>query len=105
MIELKELVVFEEEIIENYKALHKNPELGFEEYETSKFILEKLSEYGIEGKQIALTGVLATIKGVKPGKTVAIRADMDALALSEEAEVDYKSQKKDSCMPADMMHM
>ena len=94
MVELKELVVFEEEIIENYKALHKNPELGFEEYETSKFILEKLSEYGIEGKQIALTGVVATIKGVKPGRTVAIRADMDALALTEETEVDYKSQKK-----------
>lgn len=94
MVELKEIVAFEEEIVENYKVLHKNPELGFEEYETSKFILEKLSEYGIKGEQIALTGVIATIEGAKPGRTVAIRADMDALPLSEEAEVDYKSQNR-----------
>ncbi|SHI83838.1 amidohydrolase [Dethiosulfatibacter aminovorans DSM 17477] len=93
MIDSKEIAAIEEEMIENYKILHKNPELGFEEYETSKFILKKLSEYGIEGRQIAHTGVVATIEGDKPGKTVAIRADMDALALTEEAKVDYKSQK------------
>lgn len=92
MTELKEIEQLFPELETNYKYLHEHPELGFEEKMTSLFILEKLAEYGIAGKQIARTGVVATITGGIPGKTVAIRADMDALPISEESSVPYRSK-------------
>lgn len=91
MINLKEFKKYEEEVIEHYKHLHKEPELGFEEHKTSAYIMKKLEEYGIECKQVAITGVIATIYGAVEGKTVAIRADMDALPLTEMVDVEYKS--------------
>jgi len=72
--------------------LHQNPELGRQEYKTQAFVLEKLREMGIEGEKIADTGVVATIYGGKPGKTVAFRGDMDALPIQEETDLPYKSQ-------------
>lgn len=92
MIPMEELQYLFPELEENYKYLHQHPELGFEEVETSKFVLAKLAEYGIEGKQIAHTGVIATIQGGQPGKTVGIRADMDALPIDEQCDVPYRSQ-------------
>lgn len=80
-----------QEVEENYKYLHQHPELGFEEYNTSRFILDRLEEYGIRARQTGGTGVIATIYGDRPGKTVGIRADMDALPLTEEADVPYRS--------------
>jgi len=76
------------------RKIHKNPELGFEEYGTSKFIAEKLTEFGIEYDRVCETGIVGLIRGGKPGKTLAIRADIDALALTEKNDVSYKSQNK-----------
>ena len=77
---------------EVFFRIHRNPELGKEEYKTQALILEELKKMGIEGKPIADTGVVATIYGGKPGKTVAFRADMDALPLQEMTDLPYKSE-------------
>lgn len=71
-----------------------NPELSFHEFNTQKFVEEKLNEFGIsEHERMANTGVVAMIKGKNPGaRTVALRADMDALPIVETNQVDYKSK-------------
>jgi len=76
--------------------LHMHPELSFQEYETSKFIREKLAEIGIDKiYQKADTGWVAFIEGQNPGKkTIALRADIDALPISEANEVPYKSKNE-----------
>ena len=75
--------------------LHRNPELSFEEYQTAAFIQQKLTEYGIPFTAgVAGTGVIAWIEGKNPGKkTIALRADMDALPIHETNQTDYTSQK------------
>lgn len=79
--------------IEFYKHLHMNPELSFEEYKTSAFIKEKLTEYGIPMMEgITGTSVVGILEGSKPGPTVAFRADIDALPVNEENDLCYKSQ-------------
>lgn len=92
MISMEQLRELFPELEENYKYLHQHPELGFQEKKTSSFVMKKLAEYGIEGKQVGRTGVIATIQGKHPGKTVAIRADMDALPIQEQCDLPYKSQ-------------
>src|ERR1700739_426892 len=73
--------------------LHAHPELSFREFETSAFIQNKLKEFGIPFEIKATTGVIGLIKGKNPGKRIiALRADMDALPITEENNVDYKSQ-------------
>jgi len=84
---------FEE--VKSWRAhLHMYPELSFKEYETSKFIQEKLQQKGIPFKaNIAGTGILATITGTqKNDKVIALRADMDALPIVEENKVPYCSR-------------
>ena len=81
------------EFIEVRHHLHANPELSYEEFETSKFIQHKLSEYGVPFEIKATTGVVGLIKGKNPGKqTIALRGDMDALPIKEENEIPYKSK-------------
>ncbi len=77
---------------EVFFELHKNPEIGGKEYKTQALVLAELKKMGIEAEPIAETGVLGIIRGGKPGKTVAFRADMDALPLQEETDLPYKSQ-------------
>jgi amidohydrolase len=80
--------------------LHAHPELSYQEFETSKFIQEKLKEFGIPFEIKATTGVAGLIKGKNPDKRViALRADMDALPIKEENTVAYKS-KNDGVMHA-----
>ena len=75
--------------------LHANPELSYEEFETSKFIQEKLAAWGVPFEVMATTGVVGLIKGKNPDKrVVALRADMDALPITETNEVPYKSLKE-----------
>ena len=93
MIGMQDIQAYLPELEENYQHLHQCPELGFEETETSAYILKKLAEYGIKGKQAARTGIIADIPGSAPGKTVAIRADMDALPVEEENDVPYRSEQ------------
>lgn len=80
-------------IIEVRRKIHSRPELSFEEFETSGVISDYLKRLGIEVRtEIAKTGVVGIIKGKMSGATVAIRADMDALSISEENECTYKSE-------------
>ena len=75
--------------------LHANPELSYQEFETSKFIQNKLGEFGIPYEVKATTGVVGLIKGKDPASRVfAIRADIDALPILEENDVPYKSTRK-----------
>ena len=81
------------EFIQVRHHLHAHPELSYKEFETSKFIRDKLSELGIEYKVLATTGVVGLIKGKNAGKKIiALRADMDALPITEENNIKYKSQ-------------
>ena len=97
------------EIIQVRRHLHANPELSFEEYNTSKFIASKLKEFGIPFKDgIVKTGIVATITGTKfPSsvlgegmsrlgetgvRSIALRADMDALPITETNNIEYKSK-------------
>lgn len=73
------------------RDFHMHPELGMEEFRTSKKIAQYLEEMGIEYKQIANTGIVGVIKGKNSGKTVGLRADIDALPIQEENDVEYKS--------------
>lgn len=90
----------EEWIINIRRDFHKYPELGFEEYRTRDKIIEYLEEMNIEYNIIATTGVVGIIRGKEKGKTVALRADMDALPMTDKKEVSYKSKingKMHSC--------
>ena len=74
--------------------LHAHPELSYEEYDTSAFVQQKLQSWGIPFVVMAKTGVVGLLKGKNPGKrVVALRADMDALPITEENDIDYKSTK------------
>lgn len=81
------------ELVNIRRHLHENPELGFEEVATAQYIADYLAGLGLEvTSQVAKTGVVALLRGARPGKTVAIRADMDALPIQELNEVPYKSK-------------
>ena len=85
---------YADEFIDIRHHLHANPELSYEEYETSKFVQQKLASYNIPFEIKATTGVIGLIKGKNPGKrVVALRADMDALPIIEENDVAYKSTR------------
>lgn len=74
--------------------LHAHPELSYEEYDTSAFVQQKLQSWGIPFVVMAKTGVVGLLKGKNPDKrVVALRADMDALPITEENDIDYKSTK------------
>jgi len=83
-----------EEIRANRRHLHAHPELSYQEFETAKFIASKLTEYQIDFQSgIAGTGLVAHIKGKNPEtKTIALRADIDALPIVEKNDVPYKSK-------------
>jgi amidohydrolase len=80
------------EFIEVRHHLHAHPELSYKEFETSKYVQDKLASYGIRFEVKAETGVIGLIEGKNPGKRIiALRADMDALPITEENDVPYKS--------------
>ena len=81
------------EFIEIRHQIHANPELSYQEFETSAFVQNKLTELGIPFEVKATTGVVGLIKGKNPDtKITALRADMDALPILEENDVPYKSK-------------
>jgi amidohydrolase len=84
---------YADKVIEFRHHLHANPELSFQENETSQFIIKFLTNNKISFKNnIAGNGILAIIEGSKPGKTIALRADIDALPITEQNICSYKSQ-------------
>lgn len=83
-----------EYIIKMRRDFHMYPELSFEEFRTSKIVKEELDKLSIPYIEAGGTGVVATIKGGKPGKTLALRADMDALPVQEKNDIDFKSKNE-----------
>lgn len=83
---------YKNEFINVRRHLHAHPELSYQEFETSKYIQQKLTEYNIPFEIKATTGVVGLIKGRNPEtRIIALRADMDALPIKEENKVEYKS--------------
>ena len=84
-----------DELIELRRDLHKHPELGFKEFRTSKKVASYLKGLGLDvTENVAETGVVGLLKGDNPGKTLMLRADMDALPIKEQNDVEYKSQNE-----------
>lgn len=82
------------EVLNIRRELHQIPELGYEEYETSAYIKEKLKEYGYKYETILNTGVLVHIKGRTSKKAIAFRADIDGLMIEEKNDISFKSKHK-----------
>lgn len=81
-----------EEMVEIRRYLHMHPEVSFQEFKTAAYIAEFYHKLGIEAKTgVGGNGVVAVIKGDLPGKTIALRADFDALPIGDEKDVPYKS--------------
>lgn len=84
----------ESKVIEWRRDFHQNPELGNRETRTAKIVAAHLTSLGMEVETgIAYTGVVGLLKGAKPGPTVMLRADMDALPVTEKTDVPFKSTK------------
>lgn len=84
---------YADEFINIRHHLHAHPELSYQEFETSKFVQDKLRSFNIPFEVKATTGMVGIIRGKNPdSRVIALRADMDALPIQEENEVPYKSQ-------------
>ena len=84
-----------EEFVGVRRHLHAHPELSYQEFETSKFIQQKLAEFGIPFTIKATTGVVGIIEGKDPAsRIIALRADMDALPIEESNDIPYRSVNK-----------
>lgn len=84
---------YKDYLIEMRRWFHAHAEIAEREFETSKKIKEELTKYGIEWRPCSLeTGVLATVVGARPGKTILLRGDMDALPVTEETGFPFASQ-------------
>lgn len=83
--------LLKDDLISYRRAIHRNPEVGSELPKTKTYVINKLKEFGYDPEEICESGIVATIEGPKPGKTFLLRADMDALPMSEETECDFKS--------------
>ncbi len=87
----------EKKIIEIRRDIHANPELSNREFKTSKKVADYLTELGLEVKtRVAKNGVIGILKGKPGGRIVALRADMDALPITEETDVSFASKVKDT---------
>ncbi|MCX2738538.1 M20 metallopeptidase family protein [Pontibacter anaerobius] len=93
---IKELAkAYAPDTVQVRRHIHANPELSFEEYNTAAYVKQVLESYGVEAQPMANTGLVALIKGKNPEKkTIALRADMDALPIVEANEVAYKSKNE-----------
>ncbi len=86
---------YEKEIINIRRQIHENPELSFKEFKTSEIVANEMMKLGLEvTKNLVETGVLAIMKGKEEGKTLLLRADMDALPIDEAVDIKFKSRVK-----------
>ncbi len=99
-MDLKETIIelsqkFHEDVRDIRRNIHQHPELSYEEYDTSNYIMRELAKINLQGKKIFNTGIVGTLQGRNPGKKViALRADIDALPIEEKNEISYKSKNK-----------
>lgn len=103
----RELDTLAPRIIEWRRDFHRNPELSNREFRTSKIVAEHLRKLGLEVQTgVAKTGVLGLLRGGKPGATIAMRADMDGLPVTEQTDVPFKSTRTDTFNgnPVGVMH-
>ncbi|MCK4785764.1 MAG: M20/M25/M40 family metallo-hydrolase, partial [Desulfobacteraceae bacterium] len=88
-----EILSLKDEMIQIRRDFHQYPELGMEEKRTSENIAKRLGKLSLEmNTSIGRTGVVGLLKGRNPGKTVLLRADMDALPIHEKNNVPYRSR-------------
>ncbi|BCU69876.1 carboxypeptidase CpsA [Stygiolobus caldivivus] len=92
----KDALEVEDKIVQIRRKIHEYPELSYKEYNTAKLVADTLRELGLEVKVgVGLpTAVVGTLRASKPGKVVALRADMDALPVEEMTDLPYKSKVK-----------
>ena len=96
----KEIVAIEKEVISLRRNFHQYPEIGLQEIRTAKIVAEYMENIGLPvTTKVGRTGVVGLLQGKNPGKTLMIRADMDALPILEENQVPYRS-KTDGIMHA-----
>lgn len=82
-----------DEMIRTRRELHRRPEIAFEEVETAALVAERLEAVGLQvRRQVGQTGVVGTLVGGRPGKTVLVRADMDALPIATQLSASYASE-------------
>ena len=90
---IDDIAAYADELTAIRRDLHEHPELGFEEVRTSGIVADKLRGWGIEVTTgIGKTGVVGVLKGNRPGKTIGLRADMDALPIHEETNLPWASK-------------
>lgn len=80
------------ELVRLRREIHQNPEMGFQEKRTAALVEKSLRAAGVETRRLCGTGVVGLVRGARPGPTMLLRADMDALPLSEENDVPYRSK-------------
>ncbi|MGL5313365.1 MAG: M20 metallopeptidase family protein [Peptostreptococcaceae bacterium] len=88
---LEQAKQIKDEIISYRRTIHQNPEVGGTLPKTKAFVMDKLREFGYNPTEICESGIVATIEGNKSGKTILLRADMDALPMAETSSCDFKS--------------
>jgi len=81
-----------EDVVRWRRRIHRHPELGFAEHETSALVEAELRAAGIDSRRVAGTGIVATLHGELPGRTIALRADMDALPIEERSGLEFSSE-------------
>lgn len=103
----KRAAAVEEKVIAWRRDIHQHPELGHQEQRTAQLVADHLRKLGLEVRTgIAGTGVVGILKGGRPGRTVALRADMDALPVKEPEGLPFASKAKQSYLgkESDLMH-
>lgn len=88
---LEQAKQIKDEIISYRRRIHQNPEVGDKLPKTKAFVMDKLKEFGYKPTEICESGIVATIEGKRGGKTILLRADMDALPMVEATSYDFKS--------------
>ncbi|MDP2176621.1 MAG: M20 family metallopeptidase [Bacteroidota bacterium] len=83
-----------QEVIQHRQKIHQNPELSFQEFQTADYVENYLKSLGLVPNRISSTGVWAMIEGSRSGKTVALRADLDALPIKENSNKNYASKNE-----------
>ena len=81
-----------DDVIRWRRRIHRRPEFGFAEHETSRLVETELRAAGIDVQRVLSTGIVGTLTGARRGKTLAMRADMDALPIDERTAVDFVSE-------------